>query len=64
MIAVVRSRQTDEQLLEARRQLDLQLRPYRGKMTAPHLAMLEKQYLERQLLESAGLPRLSLFYLR
>jgi hypothetical protein len=64
MIAVVRSRQTDEQLLEARRRLDLQLRPYRGKMTAPQLAMLEKQYLERQLLESAGLPRLSLFYLR
>ncbi len=64
MIALVRSRQTGEQLLEARRELDLQLRPYRGKMTAPQLAMLEKQYLERQLLESAGLPRLSLFYLR
>jgi len=64
MIALVRSRQTDEQLLEVRRHLDLQLRPYRGKMTAPQLAMLEKQYLERQLLESAGLPRLSLFYLR
>jgi hypothetical protein len=64
MIALVRSRRTDEQLLEARRELDLQLRPYRGKMTAPQLAMLEKQYLERQLLESAGLPRLSLFYLR
>jgi hypothetical protein len=64
MIALVRSRQTDEQLLQVRRQLDLQLRPYRGKMTAPQLAMLEKQYLERQLLESASLPRLSLFYLR
>jgi hypothetical protein len=64
MIALVRSRQTDGQLLEARRELDLQLRPYRGKMTAPQLAMLEKQYLERQLLESAVLPRLSLFYLR
>jgi hypothetical protein len=33
-------------------------------MSAPQLAMLEKQYLERQLLESAALPRLSLFYLR
>jgi hypothetical protein len=64
MIALVRSRQTDEQLFQVRRELDLQLRPYRGKMTAPQLAMLEKQYLERQLLESAGLPRLSLFYLR
>jgi hypothetical protein len=64
MIALARSRQTEEDLLRARRELDLQLRPYRGKMTAPQLAMLEKQYLERQLLESAALPRLSLFYLR
>jgi hypothetical protein len=28
------------------------------------LAMLEKQYLERRLLEQHNLPRLSLFYLR
>jgi len=64
MIALARSRQTDEDLLRARRELDLQLRPYRGKMSAPQLALLEKQYLERQLLESSALPRLSLFYLR
>jgi hypothetical protein len=64
MIAIARARQTDEDLLRARRELDLQLRPYRGKMTAEQLTMLEKQYLERQLLEAAQLPRLSLFYLR
>ena len=64
MIAIARSRQTDDDLLRARRELDHQLRPYRGKMTAEQLSMLEKQYLERQLLEAAGLPRLSLFYLR
>jgi hypothetical protein len=64
MIALARSRQTEEDLLRARRELDLQLRAYRGKMTAPQLTMLEKQYLDRQLLESSGLPRLSLFYLR
>jgi hypothetical protein len=64
MIALARSRQTEEASLNARRELDLQLRPYRGKMTAPQLAMLEKQYLDRQLLDSLGLPRLSLFYLR
>ena len=64
MIAAARARQSEEMLLAARQELDRQLRPYRGKMTAPQLAMLEKQYLERQLLESAGLPRLSLFYLR
>jgi len=63
MIAVARTRQSDEDLVRARRELDFQLRPYRGKMTAEQLAMLEKQYLERQLLDSAGLPRLSLFYL-
>jgi hypothetical protein len=33
-------------------------------MTADQLAMLERQYLDRRLLESARLPRLSLFYLR
>ena len=33
-------------------------------MTAPHLALLEKQYLERNLLEKANVPRLSLFYMR
>jgi hypothetical protein len=64
MIALARTRQTEDDALRARRELDSQLRAYRGKMTAPQLAMLEKQYLERQLLESAGLPRLSLFYLR
>jgi len=64
MLAVARASQTEDELLEARRDLDAELRPYRGKMSAPQLAMLEKQYLERLLLESQKLPRLSLFYLR
>ena len=63
MIAIARARQTEDELLGIRRDLDHQLRPYRGKMSAPQLAMLEKQYLDRRLLEDAGLPRLSLFYL-
>ena len=64
MLAAARTAQTEESLLASRLELDSQLRPYRGKMTAPQLAMLEKQYLERHLLEKAGLPRLSLFYMR
>jgi len=64
MVAIARSHQTGDQLLQARRDLDRQLRPYRGKMTAEQLTMLEKQYLDRQLFETNGLPRLSLFYLR
>jgi hypothetical protein len=64
MIAAARTAQSDAALLESRQELDRHLRPYRGKMTADQLMMLEKQYLERTLLEKAGLPRLSLFYLR
>jgi hypothetical protein len=63
-VAIARNRQSEQQLLDVRRDLDVQLRPYRSKMTAEHLALLEKQYLERNLLEKAGVPRLSLFYMR
>jgi hypothetical protein len=63
MIARLRASASDEALFEARRALDLELKPYRGKMTADQLARLEKQFLERKLLEAAALPRLSLFYL-
>jgi hypothetical protein len=63
LIARLRAQASEDALFEARRALDLDLKPYRGKMTADQLAMLEKQFLERRLLESAGLPRLSLFYL-
>lgn len=64
MTAVLRGRQSDEDSLAARRELDLELRPYRAKMSASQIAMLEQQFLERRLLEKAGLPRLSLFFLR
>ncbi len=63
MIATLRASASAEALFAARRALDLDLKPYRGKMTADQIAMLEKQFLERRLLESANLPRLSLFYL-
>lgn len=63
MIARLRATATDDALFEARRSMDAELKAYRGKMTADQLAMLEKQFLERKLLGSSGLPRLSLFYL-
>ena len=64
MIAQARGVQSETEALQARRELETQLQPYRRKMTAPQLLMLESQFLERKLLESRGLPRLSLFYLR
>jgi hypothetical protein len=63
LIATLRSRQSEEEALAARKALDNQLRPYRSKMTADQLSMLERQYLDRDLLEKAQVPRLSLFYL-
>ena len=54
----------EDRLLESRVRLQRQLAPYRGKMTADQLALLEKQYVQRESFEQAGIPRLSLFYLR
>ncbi len=64
MLATARAAQTEEELLKARQELEAELRPYRSKMSAGQLALLEKQYLERRLLDGHKLPRLSLFYLR
>lgn len=63
LIALARTQQSDQQALELRERLAAQIGPYRSKMTAPQIAMLEAQFLERALLETAGLPRLSLFYM-
>jgi hypothetical protein len=63
MVAALRASASEEALFEARRALELDLKPYRGKMSVDQIAMLERQFLERRLLEAAGLPRLSLFYL-
>ena len=64
LIALGRARQSGEEALAVRKELDNHLRPYRGKMTAPQIAMLEVQFMDRAILEAGGLPRLSLFYLR
>jgi hypothetical protein len=63
LLAITRSGQSEEDLFQARKELDSYLKPYRGKMTAGQLTMLEKQFLDRRLLEKASIPRLSLFYL-
>ncbi|HVB99298.1 MAG TPA: hypothetical protein VNJ12_08230 [Candidatus Dormibacteraeota bacterium] len=50
-------------MLETRRELDRVLSPYRRKMTAEQLGLLERQYMQKRLFERFGVPRLSLFYL-
>jgi hypothetical protein len=50
------------QEFEARRALDSDLKPYRGKMIADQLAMLEQNSPTVGYWNQKGLPRLSLFY--
>jgi len=54
----------EELLLRLRREMDGQLTMYRSKMRAEQIALVERQYLHKRLLEEFRLPRLSLFYLQ
>jgi hypothetical protein len=64
IVAVLRAGQSEEDLYAIREALDKELSPYRGKMTAEQLSMLERRYLDTAVLERGKVPRLSLFYLR
>jgi hypothetical protein len=63
IVAILRAAQSDADLYAIREALDRELSPYRGKMTAEQLSMLERRYLDTAILERARVPRLSLFYL-
>ena len=56
------SQASEELLLKIRREVDSQLAAYRRKMKAEQLAVVERQYLQKRLLEEYGVTRLSLFY--
>jgi hypothetical protein len=60
--AALTSYASEEVMLKIRREVDGQLAAYRRKMKAEQLAIVEKQYAQKRLLEEFGLPRLSLFY--
>jgi hypothetical protein len=53
----------DEEIVTVRAQADRELAPYRRKMAAAQIEQLQKQYVNKRLLEKYGLPRLSLFYM-
>ena len=63
LVAAARSALPDEELLAIRRDLDSELNPFRGKMTADQISMLERRYLDTAVLQRSDLPRLSLFYI-
>ncbi len=63
MAAIARTRLSDEDLFRMRRDLDLQLRPYRTKMSTEQISRLEKSFLDRAVYDRFSLPRLSLFFI-
>jgi hypothetical protein len=62
--ATLLSQASEELMLRIRREMDGQLAMYRGKMRVEQIALVERQYLQKRLLEEFHLPRLSLFYLQ
>jgi hypothetical protein len=63
LFALLLAAAPDEEVVAIRAQADRELAPYRGKMSAPQITQLQKQYLHKRLLEKYNLPRLSLFYM-
>jgi hypothetical protein len=63
LFAVLLATVPDDEVVAVRAQADRELAPYRGKMTAPQIEQLQKQYLHKKLLEKYKMPRLSLFYM-
>ena len=60
--AALLSHASEELMLKIHREVDSQLASYRRKMKAEQLALVEKQYLQKRLLDEYKLPRLSLYY--
>jgi hypothetical protein len=60
--AAVTGDASEDLLLKVRREMDRQLALYRRTMKAAQLALVEKQYQQKRLLEEFALPRFSLYY--
>jgi len=63
LVASVLANTKDEELVTIRAEADRELAPYRRKMPAAQIDHLQRQFLQKRLLEKARIPRLSLFYL-
>ena len=63
MFSTLQAAADEQELVTIRQEMDRSLAPFRNKMRTDQILLLQKQYLQRKLLEKAGLARLSLFYL-
>lgn len=63
LFAVLLTSTPDEEIVAVRADADRDLAPYRRKMSGMQIEQLQKQYINKRLLEKYHLPRLSLFYM-
>jgi hypothetical protein len=63
LIAALTATTTEADLLAMRSQAASELTPYRSRMKALQIRQIERQFLQKRLLERWKLPRLSLFYM-
>ena len=63
LIAALLAETPEAELLAVRTDADRDLAPYRSRMSAAQIDQLQKQYVQKRLLEKYQLPRLSLFYM-
>jgi len=63
IIAALLTNTPDSQLVQMRAEADREIAPYRSKMSGAQLDQLQRQFVQKRLLERARVPRLSLFYL-
>jgi len=63
LVASMMASAKDDDLVATRAEADRELAPYRRKMPAAQIDHLMRQFMQKRLLEKAGIPRLSLFYL-
>jgi hypothetical protein len=63
IIAALLTNTPDSLLVQMRMEADREIAPYRSKMSGAQLDQLQRQFVQKRLLERARIPRLSLFYL-
>jgi hypothetical protein len=63
MFAALLTSASENELVALREQAARELAPYRGKMQAVQIKQVQQQFLQKKMLETRKLPRLSLFYM-
>lgn len=63
ILAAIFSGMSEESLLDAKQETRQEIHRHRRGLKAEHIAMLESKLMRKKLLQTFGVPRLSLFYL-